>query len=483
MKNILKTLLAFAGLAMILTACDKADALPFYDNGMPVTLSALNNTIAPTIADSTKAAAVLNWSDPKYATDSANRKYIVEFDKAGNNFASSKKFEVIGKNSLTLTGKQVNNMLLSYNIPVGMPQVFDVRVTSSYKNNNEQYISNIIQVNATATSDPSVLTASNANITASLATANNAGTTFTWTRSLRDYNGQITYSLQYDLNKNNFSNPKDVAVGVDVYTKAFTIGELNDAALKAGAVAGKTDSLSYRVKAVTEAGSVIYSAPVKIKIATYAPESIYPTIYMVGSATVGDWDNSKATPMYRDGVNPFGYTYTGYFKAGSFKFISTLGKWAPMWGVDGAGKLKYRATEGDPDVPTIDIATAGYYKVFIDLNAMTYTFQSYDASAATVYPSIGIIGSFNGWSDIVPMTLVNATNDAHNWEITKTFTTNEELKFRHAPNWDVNWGPVEKNRVKLYGVAEQGKENIVVPAGTYIILFNDITGTYTFVKQ
>src|SRR4051812_37230103 len=73
--------------ALVITACDKKDKLPAYQNGTTITLKASKTSLTPTPADSTTALLALDWTFPNYATDSTNMKYVVEIDSAGKNFA------------------------------------------------------------------------------------------------------------------------------------------------------------------------------------------------------------------------------------------------------------------------------------------------------------------------------------------------------------------------------------------------------------
>jgi starch-binding outer membrane protein SusE/F len=481
MRSILNYILLLTGVTVFLAACDKVDDLPYYGKGTAVSLTASTATVAPTPADSSRSVVDFTWSDPKYATDTNNYKFIVEIDSAGKNFSKPYIKELLGKRTFSLTGREINAILLSKGFELGKAHALDVRVTSSYANNNERYQSNTVKLMVTPFADPSKLTASTTTVTGTLNTAGEKAITFTWTPSFKGFADSITYQLQYDLNGSNFASPSQQLVGKNTYTKDLTYGQVNDIAINEGIAGGTTGKIDFRVRATTPQGAVAFSDVVSITVNTYVPEAPYATLYMVGDATEGGWDNSKATPIFRDGTDPFGYNYTGYFNAGSFKFLGTLGQWAPMYGTNSPGTLTFRATESDPDPGTINIATAGYYRLTLNLRTLTYTIQSYNASTATVYPSIGIIGSFNGWGDITPMT--KATSNPHIWEIEQAFTGAEELKFRHAPDWSKNWGPAEENRVKLYGTGIQDGKNIKVTAGTYRILFNDITGEYTFIKK
>lgn len=145
----LKFILWLAGITYLLAACDKADTLPFYGSGTAPVLTASANAIAPQAADSNNVALTLKWSNPQYATDSASYKYTVEIDSAGKNFSNPLRKTVTGAKNTSFTAKELNSMLLergyAFNVPVDM----DVRVISSYGNNNERLVSNPLKIRMT----------------------------------------------------------------------------------------------------------------------------------------------------------------------------------------------------------------------------------------------------------------------------------------------------------------------------------------------
>ena len=149
MKSLININLLIASLVFIITGCDKVDDLPLYQQGTASALTASSTTIAPAAADSNNVALTLSWTSPNYATDSANVKYTIEIDSTGKNFSNSYTKEVIGKSSTTFTAKELNNILLAkgyvFNIPVDM----DIRLTTSYANNNERIAGNTIKIKFT----------------------------------------------------------------------------------------------------------------------------------------------------------------------------------------------------------------------------------------------------------------------------------------------------------------------------------------------
>jgi SusD family/Outer membrane protein SusF_SusE len=136
-----------------------------------------------------------------------------------------------------------------------------------------------------------------------------------------------------------------------------------------------------------------------------------------------------------------------YFEANTeFKFAK--GDWAMNWGDNGAdGTL-------EPDGANLKAVEAGFYRLTVDLTALTYTFVKTDW---------GLIGSAtpNGWDSDMDMTY-DVTENA--WSITADLVAGE-AKFRANDGWDINLGDEGAD-----GILEYGGANIAIPAnGTYLL--------------
>jgi starch-binding outer membrane protein SusE/F len=148
MKYNYKSFLAIIACLITFAACKKVDNT-FFPNGKAVILSTSVTTVAAKASDSANTVLILNWTNPKYATDSALQKFVIEMDSSGRNFAQEVTFIVNGSLTASLTAKQVNDALLEWGFEFNKSYPIDIRVTSSYANNNEQYRSNIITVQMT----------------------------------------------------------------------------------------------------------------------------------------------------------------------------------------------------------------------------------------------------------------------------------------------------------------------------------------------
>jgi len=368
MKSILK-FLTLACIALVFAACNKVDDLPFYTNGTAGVLSSSVSTIALTAADATKEVVVFNWTNPKYANDSASTKYIVQIDSTGRNFANGFSKTVNGALTTSLTGRELNALLLNLGLRLGVAHSVDVRMISSYKNNNERYVTNTLKLMVTLFADPSVLTSSNASVKLELATATVLSNTFSWTGAFAGYTGVITYTLQYDSAGKNFVAPTDIVIDQPILTKGLTQGEMNQTAFTSGIPAGNTGKVEYRIKAVTASGAIAYSNVSNVTIETYIPilRLYLPGGYQGATGNGKNWDPPTAPELIRDlrsdVFNDLYYTYI-FLPAGA-EFKITVGRaWAESYGGDG-GNLSGSGAN-------LTVANAGYYRISVNRKTMKY---------------------------------------------------------------------------------------------------------------
>lgn len=138
------SVLLLAIFSIAFAACEKAKDLPFYQGGEKVALSSSNSAIAPAPADSNKTVLNLSWTSANYATDSSTVKYIIEVDAKGNNFQDALSKTVMGKFDTSFLAKELNGYAVAHMWTVGQKYDMEARVISSYENNNDQLISNVL---------------------------------------------------------------------------------------------------------------------------------------------------------------------------------------------------------------------------------------------------------------------------------------------------------------------------------------------------
>ncbi len=369
MKNIFKILALAVTTVVMVTACTKVADLPYYENGNAVTLTANKTAVTAVPADSLNQVITFSWTNPDYKQDSSLYKFVLEIDSTGRNFAKKSMKVVTGVSGTGLTGKELNNILLNYGFALGTPYDLDIRVVSSYGNNNEKYTSNVLKVRVTPYNDPSVLTTVNTSVTCALATASQLSNTFNWSTSFNGYAGTVTYTLQYDSATKNFVTPIEIPVGASLYTKGLTQGEMNETALNSGIPGGTTGKVEYRVKATTAQGAVSYSNVVNVTIASYVPilRFYLPGGYQAATGNGGNWDPGTAPELIRDlrpaALNQLYYIYM-YLPAGA-EFKVTQGR---SWDINYGGSGGNLSSGG----ANLTVATAGFYRISIDRVNMKY---------------------------------------------------------------------------------------------------------------
>ncbi|HEX9152416.1 MAG TPA: DUF5116 domain-containing protein, partial [Flavobacterium sp.] len=144
----------------------------------------------------------------------------------------------------------------------------------------------------------------------------------------------------------------------------------------------------------------------------------------------------------------------------------------PEW----KGEFGVGATAGtlDPKGANLKIPAAGYYKLEVDSEKLTYK------ATKQVWGIVGN-GTPGGWDADTPMTYDKVTKK---WTVTAVLTTqaapDNGLKFRANNDWNFNFGDTGAD-----GKLEAGGTNIGTTAGTYLItldLSNPRAYTYTMVK-
>ncbi len=204
--------------------------------------------------------------------------------------------------------------------------------------------------------------------------------------------------------------------------------------------------------------ATLKDAQLPLKKAVAYPVIYVPGGYQSGSGySAGDWSPGDAPQLASVSSDD---KYEGYiYFAADAEFKFTAGpSWDLNWGDDGAnGTLEQNGANLK--------ATAGYYKINVDLNTMTYSLVKTDW---------GLIGDATpgGWD-----TDTNMEYDP----VTKMWKLIVELgsggyKFRANDGWDINLGDTGAD-----GILEYGGDNIASPGvGRYEIKLKLGTPDYSF---
>src|ERR1700722_4420113 len=156
-KNIFQLLFSASLIALGGMACSKMTNA-YYHQGSTPNLQTSASTLAPATADSLKNVLAVSWTNPNYSTDSAKVLYTIQIDSSGRNFSKAMSWTVTGVMSDSFSAKQLNTLALGFGFNYNVASNLDVRVISSYANNNEQLMSNTVTISYTPYVTPPKLT-------------------------------------------------------------------------------------------------------------------------------------------------------------------------------------------------------------------------------------------------------------------------------------------------------------------------------------
>ncbi len=288
-------------------------------------------------------------------------------------------------------------------------------------------------------------------------------TTITWDAANFGFQAAVTYDVEIDLAGSGFAEKVNLGT-VNANSLTITQEKLNNILLTKGIEEALPTDLELRVVGrISNEIDQLISDPINITVTPYIVEVVYPQLQVPGSYQ--GWapeNNSTVIFSLKSDGNYEGYIYFADPNT-AFKFTDGP-SWDLNWGDTGAdGTL-------DQDGDDIVAADAGMYKLNVNLNAFTFTYE---------LTNWGVIG--------------DAT--AGSWDVDEDFTYDEatgnlvvtvdlnpgEIKFRANDDWPINLGDNDAN-----GSLEYDGANIpIAEAGNYTIelILNVPKYTYTITKN
>lgn len=266
-----------------------------------------------------------------------------------------------------------------------------------------------------------------------------------------------------------------------------------------------------------------------------APPALW---FLIGEGATGDWTNSAdgigtglfpmgiiAGAKYDSNTGTGTIAYSGYIPAGkNFKLVMNPSSWNFQIGSMGDS---YGVFDGTAD---LTVAESGYYTIFLntaakgmpamkeghaanlaeDLKKKATAFEDPQtlviepmAEAPAYYGATGIniVGLAGDWDAGIPMEKIQTTADfdgnEHLWRATIDVAEGDEFKLREGPTWDgAQWSGINADLTGCYypnvndpsvlnyyhfGLATKGGNNSAIPAGKYLLLFNDIDASYALI--
>jgi len=486
MKKNFKLLLAVLMLSTFFSC--KKDTTPFFPNGNAPVLKSSVTTIVPNASDSNTTVLTLTWSNPNYSTDSAHQKFIIEMDSSGRNFSHEVTFESDGPLSYNFTGSKLNNILANFGFTAGKSFNVDIRITSSYANNNEQYKSNVVTIAMTPFLVPITLTSSvKGALTLQISNATGNAVTFNWTASPYG-NDIINYALQFDTVGGNFASPQVFKYSTSLNSTLIE-NDLNTAAINAGVFGGSTKNVEFRIvsyQGSTYSTPLVYSNTDTINLTTFVP--VPPNLYIVGDATPGGWSNPVPLPSQQfTKINAVSFGLVINLTAGkSYLFLPLNGDWTHKYGGASATGGTLLADGLVPGSNTPAPATTGLYEIVVNFQTNSYSVNPF---TGTIPSNLYIVGNATpgGWSNPVPTPTQQFTQiDGASFGIIMTLTAGNSYLFLPLNgDWTHKFGGATDGTASGGGtlLADNAVPGSNTPApattGVYEIIVNFVTNTYT----
>lgn len=470
------------GITVFIVSCEK------YDNYEPV---GLNARLVLSSADSSLVlkqkgalkgiALTLNWTTGTNNGTGASISYLLQVDKADNNFSHPINYEQGKSNySKLITVAELNDSLLNkWGCTAGISVTLKARIIATISTSPVQTdTSNVMTFEATP-----YLPVTTELYLAGTATVN--GNDYAKAiQMIRDENEPTIFTYQGPFSVGYFKFPvnKNADGNQDMYMRTANVADSSVIYLHKG---GDTDNNQWEIKKAGVYKITIDLYDLKIKIKSFGASS---QLYMVGDATPNGWDIGNAMQMIQDESNPLLYKYDGVLVPGEFKFpVNRNTDWGQdMWERDTTvadSSKAYLHHGGDSDDNKWKINIAGWYTVRLNLADSTISYKRLD--------KLYIIGNATpaGWNIGSAIELIP---EPSGYEFTYTGALTEgEFKFpiNRQSDWqqDMFMKNINDANKIYYHIGGQSDDNkwvlTVSDAGNYKVTVNLKEMAISMVKQ
>jgi len=342
----IKNIIGLTALAsLVLSSCDKEGDLPFYNEGKAVTVGTSTNSVAASATDSQKVVLTVNWDSPNYATDEDNYKFLVQVDSAGRDWSKAVTREVMGEFTTEFTAKELNDIMLGFGFDFNKKYGLQLRVLSSYGNNNERYASNVVNLDGTPYKVPPkvALPASGTLLIVG------SGTDFGWANNSSDpYNVARGFSK---LDETTYAGIFRLVGGEQYlilpeygnWDKKYALEKNNlpDIALAGSFGYNENNTSNFKDNFVTPASTGYYKITLDFQRGTFKVEAFtqehgLPTqLVVVGDGTPQDWNNSVDNPYKFTRITSSKWEQVVTLNAGkAYLVLPEPGNWDKKFGAD-----------------------------------------------------------------------------------------------------------------------------------------------------
>jgi hypothetical protein len=450
MRNYLKYILLLV-LPVVFAACSKMNN-PYFANGSTPTLSASTTSVAPATADSLNGVLTLTWSNPHYATDSAAELYTIQIDSSGRNFAKAVSWQMSGALSDSITAKQLNTIALGFGFSFNVAYKMDIRLISSYANNNQQLTSNTITISYTPYYVPPKVTPP----VDSLLFIIGSATANAWTNPVNSMIQQftrvdsVTYQGTFYLQG---GNAYDFLPVNGSWSTKYNVASNQVQGLDQGGAFQYSTGPGNDIPGPTQTGIYTILVNFQTGIFTVTPDSTVTALYVPGDYQ--GWAPASAPTLasYTGNGGTASGSYAGYVDittTNGFKLTN-----APDWNHTNYGDTAGNGESGVLNAGggnNLNIPATGYYLVQANTQLLTWS------ATATTW---SLIGDFNGWSADVAMTY---NSSSQTWSGTISPAAAGGFKVRANDAWTVNYGTGgSANSLVING------GNIPITAGTHTV--------------
>lgn len=237
---------------------------------------------------------------------------------------------------------------------------------------------------------PPALTANRTTIPLTFLTADQEAVQLNWTNPNYKFSTgvsshDVSYVLEIDTVGANFTNPNRKVIGISRdLSIAFTQSVLNDYLLNTlNLVPGISHNIEFRVtSSLVNSAIPLTSNTLQFTVVPYAiPPKVTPPasgeLYIVGSATPGNWNNPVPVPSQKfTQLSPTLYEITvSIIGGGSYLFLPVNGDWGDKYGAIGSNNSNnvngddFRRGGGDMLAPSV----SGNYKIEVDFQRGKFT--------------------------------------------------------------------------------------------------------------
>jgi starch-binding outer membrane protein SusE/F len=366
-KNIYRFSLVICMAAASLVACEKKMTNQFFGNGTTPVMKLSTTTIAPASADSSSDVLAISWTNPEYATDSATELYTIQIDSSGRNFSKAVSIQVSGALVDSLTAKQINTIALGFGFSYNVAYNMDVRVISSYSNNNEELTSNTITISYTPYVIPPKVAPP----------SGGGGLYLVGSATVGGWNNPVPVPTQAfeEIDSVDYAGVFKLSAGGQFLVLPVNGDWTNKFATADNTESGSGGTFGYDASNnfTGPANAGWYTILLNFQAGTFsitpAADSIPDSLFLVGSATTGGWNNPVPEPsQVFTQINSSQFSISAPLSAaGQFLLLPVNGSWANKYATGDNSETGSGGTFGyDASNNFTGPANAGTYTILVD---------------------------------------------------------------------------------------------------------------------